>query len=161
VISVWAPIFTAFVIAFFAWTLWEARDWWFRARLFPWAIGFTGLPLAVLQFRSELTCLVRSRRAGTEKKVNWESAVASQRTLTMTAWLLGSFAALWLLGFAVAVPLTILFYLKAGAQERWPISIVLAFCGWVLFYGIFGYLLQVPFPDGAVFAWLQLSLAAD
>jgi hypothetical protein len=155
VISVWAPIFTALVIAFFAWTLWEAREWWFRARLFPWTIGFAGLALALLQFRFELAGLVRSRRAGREAKVNGESALTRQRTLGITAWILGFFAAIWLVGFAIAVPLSILVYLKAGAQERWPISVALAFLGWLSFYGLFDYLLHVPFPEGQFFVWMK------
>src|ERR687898_2080948 len=119
VISLWAPIFTLVVVAFFAWTLWEAREWWFRARLFPWAIGFAGLALALLQLRSDVAGLVRSRRAGIERpKTNGQSALARQRTLGITAWILGFFTVIWLLGFAVAVPLTILLYLKAGARER-------------------------------------------
>jgi putative tricarboxylic transport membrane protein len=153
--SIWVPVFTLLMVAFFVWTLWEAREWWFRARLFPWTIGFAGLVLALLQFRSELAGLLRSRRAGREKKVNEMSALARQRTLTMTAWILGFFAAIWLLGFAVAVPLTILLYLKAGARERWPISIVLALLGWLSFYGIFDYLLHVPFPEGELFGWIK------
>jgi putative tricarboxylic transport membrane protein len=161
VLSLWAPIFTLLVVAFFAWTLWEARGWWFRARLFPWAIGFAGLAVALMQLRSEIAGLVRSRRTGLERTTNGQSALARQRTLGMTAWILGSFAAIWLLGFPVAVPLTILLYLKAGGKERWPISIGLAFLGWVSFYGVFDYLLQVPFPEGAAFAWLQTAVAAE
>ena len=155
VISVWAPIFTALVIAFFAWTLWEAREWWFRARLFPWAIGFAGLALALLQLRTDIASLVRSRRADSEEKVNRESALARRRTLTVTAWILGFFAAIWLLGFSIAVPLTILLYLKAGAREHWPISIALALVGWLSFYGLFDYLLHVPFPAGQFFVWMK------
>ena len=156
VISLWAPIFTLVVLAFFAWTLWEAREWWFRARLFPWAIGFTGLALALLQLRSDVASLARSRRAGIERpKTNGQSALARQRTLGITAWILGFFTVIWLLGFAVAVPLTILLYLKAGARERWPISIALAFLGWLSFYGVFDHLLHVPFPEGQFFVWMK------
>jgi len=142
------------VVAFFAWTLWEAREWWFRARLFPWAIGFAGLALALLQLRSDVASLVRSRRVGREEKSNAKSALARQRTLSMTAWILGFFAAIWLLGFSVAVPLTILVYLK-GARERWPISIALACFGWLAFYGLFDHLLHVPFPEGQLFVWMK------
>ena len=142
------------MIAFFLWTLWDARDWWFRARLFPWAIGFTGLPLAVLQFRSEVVALVSSRRSGSGQKASKELAIEGQRTLNIAAWLLGSFAAIWLLGFALAIPLTILLYLKAGAPERWPINIALALAGWISFYWVFAHLLHMPFPEGALFVWL-------
>jgi TctA family transporter len=154
-ISLWAPAFTLIVVAFFAWTLWEAREWWFRARLFPWAIGFAGLALALLQFMFDSAALAKSRRAGREEKSNGKYALARQRTLRMTAWILGFFAAIWLLGFAVAVPLTIFLYLKAGARERWPISIALAFLGWISFYGLFDHLLHVPFPEGQFFAWMK------
>jgi TctA family transporter len=154
VISLWAPIFTLVVVAFFAWTLWEAREWWFRARLFPWAIGFAGLALAILQLMSDGAALVKSRRAGGEQKTDEKSAVVRQRTLSMTAWILGFFAAIWLLGFPLAVPLTIFLYLK-NARERWPISIILAFFGWVSFYGLFDHVLHVPFPEGQLFLWIK------
>jgi putative tricarboxylic transport membrane protein len=157
VISLWGPIFTLVIVVFFAWTLWEAREWWFRARLFPWAIGFTGLGLALIQLRIDTASLVRSRHARIEKKTNGQSTLARQRTLGITAWILGFFAAIWLLGFPVAVPLTILLYLKAGARARWPISIALAFLGWLSFYGIFDYLLHVPFPEGELFGWIKAN----
>lgn len=153
-ISLWAPVFTLVVVGFFAWTLWEAREWWFRARLFPWAIGFAGLALALLQFIYDGAALAKSMRAGREVKSDEESAVAQQRTVKMVAWILGFFAAIWLLGFSVAVPLTILVYLK-GAQERWPISIALAGLGWLAFYGLFDHLLHVPFPEGQLFLWVE------
>jgi len=153
-ISLWAPVFTLVVVGFFAWTLWEAREWWFRARLFPWAIGFAGLALALLQFIYDGAALAKSMRAGREVKSDEESAVAQQRTVKMVAWILGFFAAIWLLGFSVAVPLTILVYLK-GAQERWPISIALAGLGWFAFYGLFDHLLHVPFPEGQLFLWVE------
>lgn len=153
-ISLWAPVFTLVIVGFFAWTLWEAREWWFRARLFPWAIGFAGLALALLQFIYDGAALAKSMRAGREVKSDEESAVAQQRTVKMVAWILGFFAAIWSLGFSVAVPLTILVYLK-GAQERWPISIALAGLGWLAFYGLFDHLLHVPFPEGQLFLWVE------
>jgi hypothetical protein len=156
VVSPWEAVFALIVVAFFAWTLWEAREWWFRSRLFPWTIGFAGLALALLQFRSELAGLARSRGARREENAcRRPTAIVRQRTLAMTAWILGFFAAIWLLGFSAAVPVTIFLYLKAGAHERWPISIALAFFGWLCFYGIFDHLLQVPFAAGQIFAWIQ------
>ena len=153
-ISLWAPVFTLIIVAFFAWTLWEAREWWFRARLFPWAIGFAGLALALLQLMSDGAALVQSRRAGEGRKSNEKFALARQRTLSMTGWILGFFAAIWLLGFPIAVPLTIFLYLK-GARERWPLSIALACLGWLAFYGLFDHLLHVPFPEGQFFVWMK------
>ncbi|HKY08169.1 MAG TPA: tripartite tricarboxylate transporter permease [Candidatus Binatia bacterium] len=152
-VSFWAPVFSMIVVAFFAWTLWEAREWWFRARLFPWTIGFAGLTLALLQFGSDATALAKSVRAGSKNEHGGTAAPERQRAVKMVGWILGFFAAIWLLGFSVAVPLAILVYLKSAA-ERWPISIMLACAGWLAFYGLFDHLLHVPFPKGQLFTWI-------
>jgi TctA family transporter len=152
--SRWTLVFTLAVVAFFAWTLWEAREWWFRARLFPWAIGFAGLTLALLQLLTDSANLTKVKRLTGEPRSGGKSAEATQRTLAMMAWILGFFAAIWLLGFPLAVPLTIALYLKA-ARERWAITVALACAGWLAFYGLFDHLLHVPFPPGQLFIWMS------
>ncbi|HEX2228888.1 MAG TPA: tripartite tricarboxylate transporter TctB family protein [Candidatus Binatia bacterium] len=136
--------------------MWEARERWFRARLFPWLIGFAGLTLALIQLSSEVPRLLRSGLTGREGRTAQERSLDQQRTVSIAAWILGFFAAIWLLGFPIAVPVSILLYLKAGAHESWPTSIALAFIGWLSFYGIFDHLLHVPFPKGAIFTWLEI-----
>jgi len=42
-------LFSCLLVLFLVWVVWEARDWPFRARLFPWAIGIPVLALAVMQ----------------------------------------------------------------------------------------------------------------
>ncbi len=42
-------IFSILILAIAVWMVWEARDWGFRARLFPWAIGYPAIGLALLQ----------------------------------------------------------------------------------------------------------------
>jgi putative tricarboxylic transport membrane protein len=154
VISLWAPIFTLVVVCFFAWTLWEAREWWFRARLFPWAIGFAGLALALLQLYLDVRNLMKTKGAG--RPAMPESSLMMRRTLGITGWILGFFAAIWLLGFPIAVPLMTFLYLKAGARERWPIAIGLTVLAWIAFYGLFDYALHVPFPPGLLLDWLEI-----
>ena len=46
------------------------------------------------------------------------------------------YAAIWLLGFSLATPLTTLLYLRA-ARERWPISVGLSLAGFAFVYGLF------------------------
>lgn len=152
VISLWAPIFTLIIVAFFAWTLWEAREWWFRARLFPWTIGFAGLALALIQLYLDLRNLMKAK--GARRPAMPESSLVMRRTLEITGWILGFFAAIWLLGFPIAVPLCTFLYLKISAAERWPITVALTVSAWIAFYGLFDYALHVPFPPGFVFVWL-------
>jgi hypothetical protein len=83
-----------------------------------------------------------------------ESKRLMRETLKICAWILGYFVAIWLLGFSIAVAATTLLYLKL-AKERWPITLVLTFSAWASFYGLFVYLLHVPFPEGLLFTWLR------
>jgi hypothetical protein len=42
-------IFSALLLLLAVWMVWAARDWAFRARLFPWTIGIPAIALALLQ----------------------------------------------------------------------------------------------------------------
>ena len=42
-------LISAFLVLLLVWVVWEARDWPFRTRLFPWSIGFPVLGLALVQ----------------------------------------------------------------------------------------------------------------
>lgn len=41
-------IFSLLIVLLFAWVIWEAQDWPFRTRLFPWTIGLPLLGLALV-----------------------------------------------------------------------------------------------------------------
>jgi len=77
----------------------------------------------------------------------------ARRTASFVRWILGFFFAIWLLGFSIAVALSTFLYLKAGAGEKWLITIILTLVAFVSFYGLFIYTLHVPFPDGLLFEW--------
>jgi hypothetical protein len=154
VISLWAPIFTLFIVAFFGWSLWEAREWWFRARLFPWAIGFAGLALALTQLYLDARSVGKANNQLAPEKPRAESRLVRSGTLAIAVWILGFFIAIWLLGFPIAVPLMTLAYLKISGGERWPLAIALTTLAWSTFYRLFGYALNVPFPRGFLFEWL-------
>jgi predicted branched-subunit amino acid permease len=68
-------------------------------------------------------------------------------------WIVGMYAAIWLVGFALAALLTTLLYLRA-ARERWSLSLVLSLAGFVFVYGLFQLGLGVPFPPGRLLDWL-------
>jgi putative tricarboxylic transport membrane protein len=149
--SVWAPVFSFLVTVLFAWALWEAKDWWFRARLFPWVIAFIGLPLALIQFALDLRRFMKLKF--TEKSAGPRDGALSiaQRTVRITCWILGYFVALWSLGFSVAVPLVTVLYLKV-AGEGWLLVLPLTLFAWGLYY-VFYYFLHVPFPKGLLTSW--------
>jgi hypothetical protein len=79
---------------------------------------------------------------------------ARRRTIAIVTWVLGFFVTIWLLGFSAAVPVTTVLYLKLAAREGWRLSIVLTVLSSAFFYGVFEWVLRVPFPTGQLLVWL-------
>ena len=152
--SIWLPIFSLFVVALFAWALWTAWDWDFRPGLFPWVVGFLGLPLAFAQLNLDTVGTVKAMGRGLIKPRDQEARHVTREIVKISAWILGYFVAIWLLGYSVAVVVMTFLYLK-GAKERWQIAIFLSAFTWVSFYVLFVYFLHVPFPEGLLFAWFK------
>jgi TctA family transporter len=153
-VSIWLSIFSLFVVALFAWALWQAWDWDFRPGLFPWVVGFLGLPLALLQLNLDIAGAVKTIAHGLVKARDQEATRVARETVKISAWILGYFVATRLLGFSVAVAVMTFLYLKL-AKERWLIALVLTSLAWASYYGLFVYILHVPFPEGLLFAWFR------
>jgi TctA family transporter len=145
-----ASIFSFVVVAALAAALWQSRNFGVRAGLFPWAIGYPILILAIAQFVMDFTGRTRFKAEEVGTDAALPKGVAYQRTVNVLLWTVGYFIAIWLLGFSVAVPLTTLLYLKIAGKEKWPISIVLSGISWLFFYLLFVWLLHVPFPDPVI-----------
>ena len=152
--TIWLSIFSLFVVALFAWALWQSWDWGFRPGLFPWVVGLVGLPIAFLQLNLDIAGTVKTIGHGLFKARDQEITRLMRETAKMSAWILSYFVAIWLLGFPVAIPVMTFLYLKL-AKERWLITLVLTLFAWACFYGMFVYLLHVPFPEGLLFAWFS------
>jgi putative tricarboxylic transport membrane protein len=152
--SRWSPVFTLAIIALFAWALWESKNFGFRAGLFPWAIGYPVLAMAVAQLVLELMGKSRGGALESEVDVDLPPEVVRRRTVGILSWIIGFFLLIWLVGFSYAVPITTLLYLKLSGGEKWPITILFTLVTWAFFYGVFEYSLRIPFPEGLLFDWL-------
>lgn len=153
---------TLAIVIFLAYFIWEARAWRLQARLYPWAIGVPTLLLALVQ-------LVLDFRGGVEKKVEGEAPVDFQftqhsdpvmvrkRTFNIFAWIIGFFLAVWLLGFSAAIILLVFLYLKVQSHEPWILTLVLTGSAWMLYWGLFVRLLNLPFPDPQILVWLGMT----
>jgi hypothetical protein len=129
-----------------------ATAWPWKAALFPLAIG---IPLFCLAAAEALWSLFGSA-AGAAQGKDFQLSIGPQtarRTAIVTAWILGFFAAVLLLGFALAVPLFVLLFLKLQGREGWGVSIAMTLAVWGVFYGLFDRLLHLPFPAGWLFGW--------
>ena len=152
----WEAVFTAAIVVAIGWALWASRDFGYRAGLFPWAIGFPLLALALAHLGLSLTGKEPHRgvevTAGPEPDL--PKSLVYRRTAVIVGWIVGFFVLIWLLGFSIAVPLATFLYLKA-ASEKWPITIVVTAFAWGFFDLLFNRALSVPFPDGQLFLWLK------
>jgi hypothetical protein len=156
---VYRPLFALFFVLIFVYvlreTFYEIRPTEERAALFPMVLGIPCLVLAVLAFVQEFLAVLRAAPKSVEAKPTIESAVVKSRAFSIVSWILGFFLAIWLLGFQVAVPVASLVYFRL-AGEKWPISLFLSITAGAVFYGLFDYLLHLPFPEGTLQTWLNL-----
>jgi len=160
---VYRPLFALFFVALFAYvlreTFYEIRPMEERAALFPMILGIPCLALALLAFGQELFNTLRrvtGRTDPSEITSSLQSTVARSRAVSIVAWTLGFFLAIWLLGFVIAVPVASFLYFRFAGGEKWSTSILLSVMAWAVFYGLFDYLLHLPFPDGVLFVWLNV-----
>ena len=145
-----ATLFNVALVALFAAALWQSRRFDVRAGLFPWTITAVALALAIVHLLTELANQPRSASAPRDKPV---APGETRRTVAICGWILGMYAAIWVLGFSLATLLTTLFYLKTS-RERWPLSVALSLAGSAFVFGLFERGLGVPFPPGRILVWL-------
>lgn len=155
----WDLAFALALAGAFAWAVYEAQVFPEGARLFPLAIALPALALALLQ----AALSVRARASAPAEEVadmadvpdiagedTLEGPERARRTAEITAWILGVFAAVFLLGFLLAVPLAAVAYLRIAAREGWLPSVAVAGLCWALVFGVFDRLLHVPLPPGVL-----------
>lgn len=163
-IRIGQSLFALFILGIFVYVVYQAKFGFGaeepRAALFPWVIGLPSLLIAIYVFVKD--ALQSTRKVKVEEAVLYsepevDPIVARQRALSMGSWIVGFFLAIWILGFVPASAIATFLYLKFGASEKWPISLALTAACWLFFFGVFGYGLQLPFPQGVVFDWVHLA----
>ncbi len=146
------------VMAVAAFGVYGALGWPLKAKLFPLVIA---IPLFFLA--SAEAAWTMFGRATKSDAVDFQMsdhlprAQVLRRTLLAAGWILGFFALILLLGFKVAVPLFVLLYLRLQGREGWVLSLAFAFGLWAFFYGLFDYLLHLPFPAGWIQTWIGIG----
>ncbi len=153
-------IFSGALVLFFAFFVWQAKDWPPVVRLFPWAIGIPMLVVSMALLIGELR-RAPERKPAEQAPVDFrfthepDAALARQKTLTTFAWIFATLAAIWLFGFIIALPLVVFLYTKFQSREPWALSLALAGVCWIMLVGLFERVLHLPFPEGIVFGLLK------
>ena len=138
------------IMAVSAYAAISAIGWPLKTALFPLVIS---LPVFVLASIEVLLNWRSGPRFAATKDFHRPPAevpgsLAVPRSLRAAGWILGFFLAIGLFGFLVAVPVFVLAYLKLESRESWLFSIVFTAILWGAFWGLFDYLLHLPFGSG-------------
>jgi hypothetical protein len=162
-------LISAFLVLLLIWIVWEARDWPFRTRLFPWSIGFPVLGLALVQFgiaswkafRRQLDSgvdeLQGERDKKTESEVTLDPKLSSRRTVSIAAWTIVFALGFWLFGFKVGGLVLSAAFLRFQARESRKTSLLYGLGVYLFFLGGFEMALGFPLPPGIIAASLGLQ----
>jgi pilus assembly protein TadC len=143
-----------------AWAVIKALEWPLTTALFPVVIGIPIFILATSELFSSL-----SKREETTREVSAKGASSKEekpdrlpvdRTLLAFLLILSFFLLILLVGFPIAVPLFVFFYMKIYGREKWVLSVGIAAVTWAGFYGLFVLVSNIHFGEG----WLQQGLRA-
>lgn len=151
---------TVFFIALFSYAVFSSWDMPIQARLYPMTIGLIALALlAWLVLREVLPSAVEnSRETGVDMDFTEveASTQGKRRALELFGWMYGFAAALWLIGFYIAIPLMVLLYLIRHRETR-VITIALPLGIGITTWAVFGHFLHLPFPPGFLIEMAGLS----
>jgi len=157
------------LVILFLWFVWEARDWPFRTRFFPWAIGFPVLGLAAIQFGLSIWAAFRAQPAEAVEKVqgkavktnemrrSLDASVMRQRTVSIAAWAVCFALGLWILGFKVGGLLLSAAFLRLQAHETWLMSLGYGLAVYLFFFVGLEKALAFALPPGLLAASLGLQ----
>jgi hypothetical protein len=157
-----AAIFSLCALIFFVVWVYEARDWRLQARLYPWALGFPMVVLAVIQVILDLKGF-KAKETSDAPPVDFQftkeiaPALAKKRAIVMFTWFFGFLLGIWLLGFPISIVIMMFSYLKIQSGESWVTSISLTAIAFAAFWALFVKVLTLPFPEGHIFTWLGLG----
>jgi hypothetical protein len=158
-------VFACFVLLVILWFVWEARDWSFHSRLFPWSVGLTVLILALAQVAlSARNFQLGSSKDDTQLKVRPQDYQPDEveqsevwRLVTIGTWIALFFLGIWLFGFRLGSLILTIAFLKVAAKEGYKQCLILGLANYLFFLIIFDFALGIPLLEGAIAQWLGIE----
>lgn len=162
---VWVVFTAAYVIA--AWSYPPT------AGLVPLTFGGTALIVAITQLAGHFIAPLRRLTHAHRRKISAivvtsssaqaddegtehdrRTPEADRREVMAIAWAVILFLAIYLFGYAIAVPVFMLIYFTFGYRTGWKMATLSAAAVWALTYLIIEQALGIHLPDGLAFTWL-------
>ena len=148
-------VFSLFLIAWFAYGVWEARSYAFLAKIFPFYISLVLLIFAVISIVLEIRKVVdqaddlHEKSSGSDLSVEWDMpmAVVWQRFGLYVGIILAVYVSIYIIGYPLAISLFICLFYRKIAGAKWRTSII-AGCAGLGFLALASKVLGMEWPEG-------------
>jgi hypothetical protein len=149
--------FSLFLVAWFAYGVWEARSYAFLAKIFPFYISLVLLVFAVISIVLEIRRVVdragdlHDRSAGSDLSVDWDIPMAEvwQRFGLYLGIILAVYVSIYIIGYPPAISLFICLFYRHVAGAKWRASII-AGCAGLGFLALASRVLGMDWPAGLI-----------
>jgi hypothetical protein len=149
--------FSIFLVAWFAYGVWEARSYAFLAKIFPFYISLVLLVFAIASIVFEVHKVVSQAEdlhgdsSGADLSVDWDMPMSAvwQRFGLYVGIILGVYVFIYIIGYPVAMSLFICLFYRLVAKARWIASIV-AGCAGFGFLTLASKVLGMGWPEGLI-----------
>lgn len=119
-----------------------------KARLMPLLVGIPGILLGFVQLTTEIR--QSARRSADEAN----SDALSKAERNMFLWIFIFFFGLLGFGFIYAAPIVVFAFMYAGKKESLLVASLGAVGTWVVLFGFFEQIMEIPLFQGLVVEWL-------
>lgn len=154
-------LFAALFVIFFAYGVYEARDYPRLAKIFPYWISLGALLLAVIQLGIELRKYllkvedVHADFVDLAPDRSLPPLVVFKRALGYLLWFIGLYLGIWIFGFVIAMTTFLVAFLRCDAKLNWGRTFQLGIAGFLFVVGI-SWVMTLYWPEGIIARWIEL-----
>lgn len=147
-------LFSLFLVAWFAYGVWEARSYGFLAKIFPLYVSLVLLVLAVASTVLEMVKDVRKTiregtSTGSDLSVDWDRPMAEVYAafLVYVGIIVGVYLGIYLVGYPLSLTLFVFLFYRFMANAGWMASLVAGAAG-LGFMALASHVLGMDWPEG-------------
>ncbi len=150
-------LFSLFLVVWFAYGVWEARNYAFLAKIFPYYISIILLIFAVISIVLEVRRIVdraddlHEASSGSDLSVDWDMpiAVVWRRFGTYVGIILGVYACIYLIGYPLTMSFFIFLSYRLITKTKWVTALVAGGAGFG-FLALASHTLGMDWPAGLI-----------
>lgn len=148
-------LFTLFLIIWFAYGVWEARNYAFLAKIFPFYVSLVLLVFAVLSIIMEVRKVVdeaedlKATSSASDLSIEWDMPIVEvwRRFGFYVGIIVGVYICIYLIGYPLTLTLFILLFYRMIAKASWTASCIAGAAG-LGFLALASNVLGMDWPEG-------------